>query len=228
MFCPNCGTKNEDEALFCGNCGTRLVIDVPQETPVQESVPAEPEATSAQENVPAEPETTPEQESAPAEPEATPEQERAPAEPESAPVQESVPVQPQQTFGQQPVQPAQFTGQTFGQQPVNNKPARFPKGIIAIVAAGVAVIAAIIIFVCVGKNVTDYKKTAKQYVKAVAECEWNDAYSLINLPDGEFLKKHLLMFMQMRLVRKLKRWQQMTLSQHIARCLVTRLLRLDI
>ncbi len=45
-------------------------------------------------------------------------------------------------------------------------------------------IAAIIIFVCVGKNVTDYKKTAKQYVKAVAECEWNDAYSLINLPEG--------------------------------------------
>ena len=36
---------------------------------------------------------------------------------------------------------------------------------------------------------TDYKKTAKQYVKAVAECEWNDAYSLINLPDGEFLTK---------------------------------------
>lgn len=35
MFCPNCGTKNEDDALFCGNCGTRLVIDVPQETPVQ-------------------------------------------------------------------------------------------------------------------------------------------------------------------------------------------------
>lgn len=34
MFCPNCGTKNEDDALFCGNCGTRLVIDVPQETPV--------------------------------------------------------------------------------------------------------------------------------------------------------------------------------------------------
>ena len=23
MFCPNCGTKNEDDALFCGNCGTR-------------------------------------------------------------------------------------------------------------------------------------------------------------------------------------------------------------
>ena len=43
MFCPNCGTKNEDDALFCGNCGTRLVIDAPQETPVQESVEEEPE-----------------------------------------------------------------------------------------------------------------------------------------------------------------------------------------
>lgn len=38
MFCPNCGTKNEDDALFCGNCGTRLVIDVPQETPDRKSV----------------------------------------------------------------------------------------------------------------------------------------------------------------------------------------------
>ncbi len=154
MFCPNCGTNNDDEALFCGNCGTRLVIDVPQETPVQESAPVQPEET---------------------------------------PVQESVPVQPQQTFGQQPVQQAQFagkiSGQVPGQQPVNKKPAGFPKSIIAIVAAGVAVIAAIIIFVCVGKNVTDYKKTAKQYVKAVAECEWDDAYSLLNLPDGEYLTK---------------------------------------
>lgn len=91
MFCPNCGTKNEDEALFCGNCGARLVIDVPQETPVQESVEEEPEVTPVQENVSAEPEETP--------------------------VQESVPVQPQQVFGQQPVQQAQFTGQVSGQQP---------------------------------------------------------------------------------------------------------------
>ena len=187
MFCPNCGTKNEDEALFCGNCGTRLVIDVPQETPVQESVAAEPEETPVQESVTAEPEETPVQESTPVEPEVTPVQENVSAEPEETPVQESVPVQPQQVFGQQPVQQAQFTGQVSGQQPANKKTARFPKGIIAIVAAGVAVIAAIIIFVCVGKNVTDYKKTAKQYVKAVAECEWNDAYSLINLPDGVFL-----------------------------------------
>ena len=24
MFCPNCGTKNEDTASFCANCGTPL------------------------------------------------------------------------------------------------------------------------------------------------------------------------------------------------------------
>ena len=24
MFCPNCGTKNDDDALFCGSCGTKL------------------------------------------------------------------------------------------------------------------------------------------------------------------------------------------------------------
>lgn len=55
MFCPNCGTKNEDDALFCGNCGTRLVIDVPQETPVQESVEEEPEVTPVQQSVPVQP-----------------------------------------------------------------------------------------------------------------------------------------------------------------------------
>ena len=24
MFCPECGSKNEDDALFCENCGTSL------------------------------------------------------------------------------------------------------------------------------------------------------------------------------------------------------------
>ena len=26
MFCPNCGTKNDDDALFCANCGTKLEV----------------------------------------------------------------------------------------------------------------------------------------------------------------------------------------------------------
>ncbi len=27
MFCPNCGTQLEDNALFCGSCGTRMSAD---------------------------------------------------------------------------------------------------------------------------------------------------------------------------------------------------------
>lgn len=49
MFCPNCGTKNDDAALFCESCGTKLedtpVTPVePQETPVApQSVPVTPQ-----------------------------------------------------------------------------------------------------------------------------------------------------------------------------------------
>lgn len=44
MFCPECGTKNEDGALFCGECGTSLkeYAEPPQqEEPQQEPVPQE-------------------------------------------------------------------------------------------------------------------------------------------------------------------------------------------
>ena len=27
MFCPNCGTSNDEGALFCANCGTRLEFE---------------------------------------------------------------------------------------------------------------------------------------------------------------------------------------------------------
>ena len=49
MFCPNCGTKNDDAALFCESCGTKLedtpVTPVePQETPVApQSAPVTPQ-----------------------------------------------------------------------------------------------------------------------------------------------------------------------------------------
>ena len=33
MFCPNCGTKLEDGAVFCTSCGVRIAQDTP--TPVQ-------------------------------------------------------------------------------------------------------------------------------------------------------------------------------------------------
>ena len=35
MFCPNCGTLNEDQACFCGACGTKLME---QQTPCPQPV----------------------------------------------------------------------------------------------------------------------------------------------------------------------------------------------
>jgi uncharacterized protein (TIGR00266 family) len=35
MFCPNCGTRNDDAARFCGKCGRPLAAAVPPVSPVQ-------------------------------------------------------------------------------------------------------------------------------------------------------------------------------------------------
>lgn len=34
MFCPECGSKNDDNSAFCGNCGTKLVTEGVQESSV--------------------------------------------------------------------------------------------------------------------------------------------------------------------------------------------------
>lgn len=110
MFCPDCGTKNDDDAVFCENCGTRIMEE--SQVPPVPSVP--------------------------------------------------------------PQQPAAF---------------KLSKNVIGIIAAVAAVIVAVIVFVSVGKSVTDYKKLAVKYVKAVEEGNWDKAYSLMNLPESEFLTK---------------------------------------
>ena len=50
MFCPNCGTSNDEGALFCANCGTRLEI---------EPVVTEGSAASDDNAVPQQPEAQP-------------------------------------------------------------------------------------------------------------------------------------------------------------------------
>ena len=60
MFCPNCGTKNDDEALFCEACGTPLrEVEAPEEqaipgydTPEQPPVNEEPVWQQGQEQQP--------------------------------------------------------------------------------------------------------------------------------------------------------------------------------
>lgn len=161
MFCPNCGTNNEEGAAFCANCGTSLTVDVNQ---------VQPEAPSAQ-----------------------------------APVTETpvaqVDNQAQGAYTQQPVDGQQVYGEphlTYATEqqaaaPAGAKPFKLPfkvtKKLIIISSAVAAVIVAFIVFLCVGSSVTNYKKTAEKYVRAVEECDWSTAYSLIKLPDSEFLTK---------------------------------------
>lgn len=147
MFCPNCGTKNADDAVFCENCGTRIL----EENPVQE------QSSGVRLN------------------KEEPLQGAAGVQPG---VQNAVPYQAQPGMQNAMAQPAQ-----------QKKPFRLSKKLIAVIAAVAAVIIAIVVFVNVGKSVTDYKKIAAKYVKAVEEGDWDKAYGLMNLPEGEFLTK---------------------------------------
>ena len=42
MFCPNCGTQNNDGVKFCANCGAALTPDTPAAAPVQQYNPVNP------------------------------------------------------------------------------------------------------------------------------------------------------------------------------------------
>lgn len=168
MFCPNCGTSNDEGALFCANCGTRLEI---------EPVVTEGSAASDDNAVPQQPEAQPQVQESQADAQA----QQSVEQPEAT--QENAQVQPQVTpMYEQPQ--ADAAGNTA------KKPFKLTKQIVIIGAAAIAVIAAVIVFICVGNSLTNYKKTAKAYVKAVEECDWAKAYSLIQIPEDEFLTKN--------------------------------------
>lgn len=148
MFCPNCGTKNEDDAMFCAGCGMNFaqIKETQNEQPVQENVqPAQQNVQPAQENV--------------------------------QPAQENV--QPQ-------AQP----------KPVKEKKPRKPvsKKLIGLIAAGAAVIAAVIIFVAVGFSVSSCDKAAVKYVEALYSGDFGTVYNNIDVPEGEFMSKDMFIF----------------------------------
>lgn len=145
MFCPNCGTNNEDGATFCANCGTALAADNAAQnvSPVQ----ATPVDFGGQ-----------------------PQQSPMFNQPQQAPAFG----QPQQAMPKAPKAPSNF---------------KITKKMIVIAASVLAVILAVVAFIVVGKTVTKPEKVAKKYVTAVEQCDWNTAYSLIKLPDSEFLTK---------------------------------------
>ena len=136
MFCPNCGTSNDEGALFCANCGTRLEI---------EPAVTEGTATVSDNNaVPQQPEAQPQVQ----EPQADAQAQQSVEQPEAT--QENAQVQPQMQAAQVNMQPqvtpmyeqpqADVAGNTA------KKPFKLTKQIVIIGAAAIAVIAAVIVF----------------------------------------------------------------------------------
>lgn len=142
MFCPECGTKNEDAALFCENCGAKLAE---QTEVVTENV------TNTQ-----------------------------PVEPVNATNTETVVAQNVSN-----TQPVTVAGPTI----VERKPLSKKTKLILI---GVAVaIVAILVFVKIGKSITDPEKVASKYFEDVAACNWEDVYEYYELSEDDFVNKEM-------------------------------------
>lgn len=142
MFCPNCGTKNEDGAAFCLQCGTSLAQEA-QETsqPVAQSV-VEQAAQPAQQ----------------------------PVAQETQPVQQETPKAPKAP-----------------RKPIS-------KGLIAGICGGLAVIIAIVVFIIVGNNLSDYNKVAVNYVESLKSGDFAGVYKSLNFPEGEFLTQDMFIY----------------------------------
>ncbi len=187
MFCPNCGTQNEDGVVFCANCGTSMAEQAaPTVEPVMPMGSVEP-VTPVTPVEPVAPVT-------PVEPVVTP---VTPVEPVSTPVTPVTPVQPVNNFQPQG-QPAN-NGFQPQSQPVNNFQANnnasapkkgipgIVKILIPVAAVLVALIIGIIVFVNIGKSGSDYKKTAEKYVESLTSGDYDKAFNALTLPASEFL-----------------------------------------
>jgi len=181
MFCPNCGTKNDDAAGFCLNCGTPLVVAAINASTENTQEPVELE-TLVDSKAPETQETQETQETS-----ATPVISVTPATLDT-PVTS---VTPETQFT--PVTPTEASTAYATPVTPQYKPRKpFSKKMIGIMA-GVAVIAvAIIVFIVVGKKSQNYEALATKYFLAEQKCEWDTVFNSIDIPDGEFLTKELL------------------------------------
>lgn len=119
MFCPNCGAKLADAAVFCSECGTRLMSAAPvppkPEAPIpQEPVTAAPaakipEAPAHEEPATARPVQRPAEHDAPVVHRAPVQQPVAPKAPVQQPVAPKVPVQQPKPQKEPDLLPADYT-----------------------------------------------------------------------------------------------------------------------
>lgn len=163
MFCPECGTKNEDNALFCASCGAKIE-DTTISTPT-ESAPTE---TVTQTTDYSQFGTTPQ------------------------PEQAATNYSQFGTTPQQPVQQNFNASFNANPQPVAPKaPIKINPLMIVTIAEAVLVIVAIVVFALVGKSTYSYEKVAKSYFDALVAGDWETAYELIDVTDSEFINKEM-------------------------------------
>lgn len=206
MFCPNCGTKNIENALFCCNCGIKLedftqtptpAVE-PENTPEAEAADNTAEATattepSAESEIPMEPEVT-------SVPEVTVEPEENTESqipnPNSAPANTAsyqMPNQPQM----QPnayAAPNGYSAPVYAPQRAPRKPIN-PFMIVSLVEI-VAFCIMIAVFFKVGQNTFGYENVAKNYFKSIADCDWDQVYGELELKESAFINKDA--FLEMR------------------------------
>lgn len=206
MFCPNCGTKNIENALFCCNCGIKLedftqtpapAVE-PENTPEVEAADnaAEAAATtepSAESETPMEPEVT-------SVPEVTVEPEENTESqipnPNPAPANTAsyqMPNQPQM----QPnayAAPNGYSAPVYAPQRAPRKPIN-PFMIVSLVEI-VAFCIMIAVFFKVGQNTFGYENVAKNYFKSIADCDWDQVYGELELKESAFINKDA--FLEMR------------------------------
>lgn len=206
MFCPNCGTKNIENALFCCNCGIKLedftqtpapAVE-PENTPEVEAADNAAEATattepSAESETPMEPEVT-------SVPEVTVEPEENTESqipnPNPAPANTAsyqMPNQPQM----QPnayAAPNGYSAPVYAPQRAPRKPIN-PFMIVSLVEI-VAFCIMIAVFFKVGQNTFGYENVAKNYFKSIADCDWDQVYGELELKESAFINKDA--FLEMR------------------------------
>lgn len=166
MFCPNCGNKVEEGALFCGECGTKLTEQISEEVMTEYISPAQPEETYAQSAM------------------------QNQTQPYAQQVQNpqygngAMPgYGPQQPYGMQ--QPPQ------GMRP--QPPKRTPMSAAAVVLL-VELLAGVVL--CIGLVLlinaqSDPKKVAEEYWKAMKAGNWSSAYDYCDFPEGTFMTKQM-------------------------------------
>lgn len=196
-FCPNCGAKLEDGAIFCGECGTRIEN-------LQEPVNMVDDTNQVEQNINDEAETMPWEQEVNDETEAMPWEQNITDETETIAWEETVSQSNEKVNQEEPIRPSQRKkarqqnqqGSTISIKKPNinvkaykEKAKGLSKTQIIVIAEVICLALVIGIFCWIGSSKSSAQTVAKEYVEAYAEQDWSKIYDMTNFPDGTYLKK---------------------------------------